>query len=313
MSPSKTFVDGETNGDMNGHLNGDMNGDLNYDGVDAIPKKTSSAPWKTQKTQKGLEVFDLAGKVFIVTGGGRGLGLTMAEAAVEAGATVYCLDRLPHPAVEFYEAQKRTTPEVGGALHYGRIDVRDDANLDEVISSIAATHQRLDGLIAAAGIQQVTSALDYRVDDICKMMDINYTGVFLAARAVAKQMIQYNCHGSLVLVASISGLIANRGLVSPVYNSSKAAVIQLARNLAMEWGKYGLRVNSLCPGHILTPMVKQNFEDDPSLQKIFENENMLGRLSEPEEFRGAGLFLLSNASSFMTGSSLVIDGGHTAW
>lgn len=101
--------------------------------------------------------------------------------------------------------------------------------------------------------------------------------------------------------------------MTPVYNSSKAAVIQLGRNLAMEWGKEGIRVNSLCPGHIVTPMVMKNFEDNPGLRETWERENMLGRLSRPEEYRGAVLFLLSDASSFMTGNSLVIDGGHTAW
>ena len=81
----------------------------------------------------------------------------------------------------------------------------------------------------------------------------------------------------------------------------------------MEWGPKGIRVNALCPGHIVTPMVQKNFDDDPGLREKWEKENFLGRLSKPEEFRGAGLFLLSDASSFMTGNSLVIDGGHTAW
>ena len=116
-----------------------------------------------------------------------------------------------------------------------------------------------------------------------------------------------------MLVASMLGFIAKKGLITPVYNSSKAAVIQCARNLAMEWGPKGIRVNALCPGHIVTPMVQKNFDDDPGLREKWEKENFLGRLSKPEEFRGAGLFLLSDASSFMTGNSLVIDGGHTAW
>lgn len=97
--------------------------------------------------------------------------------------------------------------------------------------------------------------------------------------------------------------------------------MQLARSLAMEWGKViddghtkrGIRVNSLCPGNIITPMVKKNFEDDPTLQKSWENGNMLGRLSEPAEYRGPALFALSDASSFMTGSALVVDGGYSAW
>lgn len=119
--------------------------------------------------------------------------------------------------------------------------------------------------------------------------------------------------GSILLVASMSGLIANKGMTSPVYNSSKAAVIQLARSLAMEWGRRGIRVNSLCPGHILTPMVELVFEQNPAAKATWEAENMLGRLACPEEFRGAALFALSDVSSFMTGSTMIIDGGHTAW
>ncbi|KAL8892714.1 MAG: hypothetical protein Q9215_000463 [Flavoplaca cf. flavocitrina] len=280
------------------------------DGTGPIDQKlpTSSAT----QTQRFRE-FDLAKRVFIVTGGGRGLGLTMAEALIEAGATVYCLDWLVEPDEEFRAAQKRANPDFGGSLHYSRIDVRDTENLDGVIGGIAGKHSRLDGLIAAAGIQQVTAATEYKVEDVMKMMEINYTGVFMTAAAVARQMMDHGCKGSIVLVASMSGFIANKGLITPVYNSSKAAVIQCARNLAMEWGPKGIRVNALCPGHIVTPMVQKNFDDDPSLQGKWEKENFLGRLSKPEEFRGAGLFLLSDASSFMTGNSLVIDGGHTAW
>ena len=117
-----------------------------------------------------------------------------------------------------------------------------------------------------------------------------------------------------LLIWNITTLqIANRNLITSVYNSSKAAVAQLTRNLAMEWGPLGIRVNALCPGHILTPMVRKNFEETPSLEHEWSNNNMLGRISTPEEFRGAAVFLLSEASSFMTGSSLVIDGGATAW
>lgn len=98
-----------------------------------------------------------------------------------------------------------------------------------------------------------------------------------------------------------------------MYNSSKAAVLQLSKNLAMEWGSEGIRVNALCPGHILTPMVDKNFEEQPELKGQWESASMLKRISDPEEFRGAAVFLLSNASSFMTGATLTIDGGHTAW
>ncbi|OJD12701.1 hypothetical protein AJ78_06752 [Emergomyces pasteurianus Ep9510] len=257
--------------------------------------------------------FSLRGKVYVVTGGGRGLGLRMAEAMTEAGAEVHCLDRLRDPDPEFLAAQDFAGREHVGSLHYHHLDVRDSEHLQESIRKVASRNQRLDGLVAAAGILQLTDAIDYSPEDVTKTMDINYTGLFMTAQAVAKQMMEYGCTGSIVLVASMSGFVANKGLNAPVYNSSKAAVIQLGRNLAMEWGPKGIRVNSLCPGHILTPMVEHTLEKVEGLKRMWESENMLGRLAMPEEFTGATIFLLSEASKFMTGGSLVIDGGHTAW
>lgn len=181
------------------------------------------------------------------------------------------------------------------------------------MAAVAAQNSRLDGLIAAAAIQRVEAALDYSPEHVAQMLEVNYSGVFFSATAAARQMLAYNTPGNILLVASMSGMIANKGLISPVYNSSKAAVIQLGRNLAMEWGKQGIRVNSLCPGHIVTPMVRQNFDDEPHLEELWATGNMMGRLSVPDEFKGAALFLLSDASTFMTGSTLTIDGGHTAW
>ncbi|KAF4845194.1 L-xylulose reductase [Colletotrichum siamense] len=263
--------------------------------------------------------FDLKGRTFIVTGGAQGLGLSLAEALVEAGGKVYCLDQQERPHEDYAEALKRVVPEWGGSLHYRQADVVDTEGLDKVITEIADKNQRLDGVIAAAGIMQIESAMDYTVPQIEKMLAVNYTGVFMTAQSAARNMFKYKNHGSICLIASMSGLVANIGMLSPAYNSSKAAVIQLARNLAMEWspmrkdGSGGIRVNCISPGHILTPMVEQNFREVPGLKEEWEGHNMFGRLAETTEFKGAGLFLMSNASTFMTGSQLVIDGGHTAW
>jgi D-arabinitol 2-dehydrogenase len=145
------------------------------------------------------------------------------------------------------------------------------------------------------------------------MMEVNYTGVLLSARACARQMMKYRIQGSICLIASMSGTIANRGFIAPVYNSSKAAVVQLARSLAMEWGRKnpdgsgGIRVNSLSPGHIVTPMVEENFRRGEANRAEWENN------STPEEYKAAGLFLLSRASSYMTAHDMKMDGGTTAW
>ncbi|KAK5736720.1 hypothetical protein LTR17_007224 [Elasticomyces elasticus] len=268
-----------------------------------------------------LREFELKGGVFVVTGGAQGLGLTLAEALVEAGGIVYCLDIQKEPTAPFYETQGRVAKQFGGSLSYRHVDVQNAELVDEVIASIAAEHSRLDGLVAAAGIQNVKPALEFSPSDIDRMMGVNFKGVFHSAVSCAKQMIKYKTPGSMVLIGSMSGLNANKGLNSSIYNSSKAAVIQLGRNLAMEWckavetseGKKPIRVNVLCPGNIMTPMVENDFKNDPSLRKTWEEANMLGRISEMKEYRGAVLFMLSDASSFMTASHLVIDGGYTAW
>lgn len=232
---------------------------------------------------------------------------------------MYCLDRLAEPELEFWNAQRYSKQGVNGSLHYRRVDVRDAAAMDETFSAITKIKNRLDGVIAAAGVNHVANAIDHAPADIEKIMSINYTGTFVTATAAAKQMMQTRTPGSIVLVASISGLITNKGMVSPVYNSSKAAVIQLTRSLAMEWGttrsgdKLPIRVNCLCPGHTITAMAQMVMARSPGTQVLWESENMLGRLAEPQEFGGAAIFLLSETSTFMTGSTLVIDGGHTAW
>jgi NAD(P)-dependent dehydrogenase (short-subunit alcohol dehydrogenase family) len=136
---------------------------------------------------------------------------------------------------------------------------------------------------------------------------------------MARTMFKYKRRSSIFLIARISCLVANKGLVSPVYNSSKATVNQLAQSLAMEWSPTkedrtgGIRVNTLSMGHTLTLMVRKSFEEDPSLKDKWIRENMSGRLADPTEFKAAALFLISSASSFMTGSNSIMDGGHTAW
>ncbi|CAG8089099.1 unnamed protein product [Penicillium salamii] len=268
---------------------------------------------KLLKNHHRFSEFDLEGRVYAITGGGGGLGLSMAEALIEAGAKgisktfgpcskrkytdtrpnlVYCLDRLETPHPDFSVAKEKAENEYGGSLEYIRIDVRNVTEVNNVFSAIASQHERLDGLIAAAGINHLQSALEHSQQALDDVMTINFNGVFNSATAAARQMFNYQQKGSILLVASMSGLIANKGMTSPVYNSSKAALV---------------------PGHIITPMVDKVFQQNPAARATWEAENMLGRLALPEEFRGTALFCLSDASSFMTGSTLLIDGGHTAW
>ncbi|KAH6620478.1 hypothetical protein C7974DRAFT_474197 [Boeremia exigua] len=260
----------------------------------------------------GLPEFSLKNKVVLVSGAARGLGLTQAEALLEAGAIVYALDRLPEPHPDFHVVAEKAKKELNSKLEYRQIDVRDSESLHKVVEEIANAEGRMDGLIAAAGIQQETTALEYTAADANRMFEVNITGVFMTAQAAAKQMIRFGKGGSIVLIASMSGTIANKGLICSAYNASKAGVIQLGRNLAAEWGQHNIRVNTISPGYIVTQMVEELFVKFPDRKESWPTQNMLGRLSAPREYRGAAVFLISEASSFMTGSDLRIDGGHSA-
>ncbi len=232
---------------------------------------------------------------------------------------MYCLDRLQKPAPEFAAARQRTS-QLGGSLLYKSVDITDARAVNDTVDSIATRHGQIDGLVANAGITLTSDALQHTEADVDKILRCNIWGTFLCATAVGRQMLEKKTvGGSIVLVASMSGLIANKGIFTSIYNTSKAGVIQLGRNLAQEWGpvnqdgRGGIRVNSLCPGHIATPMAEKAMRDNPGAREVWGSENMLGRIARPHEFRGAALFLLSGASSYMTGSTLVVDGGHTAW
>jgi NAD(P)-dependent dehydrogenase (short-subunit alcohol dehydrogenase family) len=164
-----------------------------------------------------LPEFSLKDRVVVVSGGARGVGLTQAEALLEAGAVVHAIDRLPEPAKDsdFGRVAERAAAELGTRMSYHRVDVRDQAALGGIVGGIADKEGRIDGLIAAAGIQQETPALEYTAEDADRMLGVNVTGVFMTAQAVAREMIKRKQKGSLVLIGSMSGTVANRGLICP--------------------------------------------------------------------------------------------------
>ncbi|CCX13353.1 short chain dehydrogenase [Pyronema domesticum] len=274
-------------------------------------ESTKSAPPPTSNsTYHSLTDFDIRSKVILVTGGARGLGLTQSEALAQAGATVYALDLHDSAPSEFTKVSEKTPN-----MHYCKTDVRCPKTLESTCRGIADKEGRMDGMIASAGILDEVSSLEASKEQFQRVMDINVTGCFLSAQACAREMVRLGKKGgSILLVASMSGMIANRDVHMAAYNSSKGAVHQMARNLASEWGKeYGIRVNTLSPGYIMTDMVQQMFRKVPERKDLWSHQNMLGRLSTPAEYRGAAVFLMSDASSYMTGADLMMDGGHRAW
>ncbi|KAG7422369.1 L-xylulose reductase [Fusarium oxysporum f. sp. rapae] len=177
-----------------------------------------------------LPEFSLKDKVIVVSGGARGLGLVQTEALLEAGATVHAVDRLPSPVEDpksnFSQVSDRAR-ELGTSLHYHQVDVRDVPGLNRIFEDIANGAGRLNGLIAAAGINHETPAIDYSMEEAERMMSINFTGAFMTAQAAARQMIRLKQPGSIVMIASMSATIANKGMLAPVYNPSKAATPSL--------------------------------------------------------------------------------------
>ena len=172
--------------------------------------KTSTASANFLGTTKRLPEFSLTDKVILVSGAAQGLGLIQAEALLEAGAIVYALDRKSEPSPDYFRVQNRASQELGTTLYYRQIDVRDVEALNGIVADIGENHGMMDGLNAAARIQQEMPALEYAAKDINTILEVNVTGVFMTAQAAAKQMIKYGCNGSIVLIASMSASIANR-------------------------------------------------------------------------------------------------------
>ncbi|KAF3356786.1 hypothetical protein VD0004_g7210 [Verticillium dahliae] len=261
-------------------------------------------------------LFSLSSKTIAITGGGRGLGITFALAVLEAGGHPACLDILESPSPVEWDHLTKLAAARGQHVSYHRCDVTDEdatrAVLEDIDAAAEARGAPFGGTIACAGIQQKVPALDYPVADFERIQRVNVVGVFVTAKQTARILVERKREGSVVLIASMSGQIANRGLTCSAYNTSKAAVQQMCRSLAQEWGQYGIRVNTLSPGYIRTAMTDELLAAEPEVEKTWMHGAMLNRLGVPEDFKAPVVFLLSEGSRFMTGADLRVDGGHCA-
>ncbi|GAA6023968.1 hypothetical protein JCM10207_008646 [Rhodosporidiobolus poonsookiae] len=261
-------------------------------------------------------LFSLAGTNTIITGGGRGLGQALAKGVVQAGGSVFCIDLLPQPtndAGEWDEIQ-RIAAKHSATATYEICDITDEQKMSEAFEKAEkASPAVMRGVIACAGVQQMIPAVDYPMDGFRRIMEINVAGAFVTSKTSANFWRKRDIKGSLVLIASMSGSIANRSLTCTAYNTSKAAVHQMCRSVAQEWGPaYGIRVNTLSPGYIRTAMTDQLLAEKPEIEETWMRGAMLNRLGAPEDFVGPAVFLLSDASAWMTGADLRVDGGHCA-
>ena len=252
-----------------------------------------------------LESFRLEGRVALVTGGSRGLGKSMAKALADAGADVAITSRHLDSVREAAEELAQTT---GRQVLPVQADVTRPADVTAMVDQVIRTLGRIDILVNNAGINIRGPILDLSEADWHQVIETNLTGPWLCARAVGPHMIAQRW-GRVINVSSIIGLV---GLSErTAYAASKGGLIQLTRALAVEWAPYGITVNALCPGPIMTA-INQAFQENPEAYEAFRRKIPLGRWGEPEDLDGAIIFLASEASRFMTGSVLVIDGGWTA-
>jgi NAD(P)-dependent dehydrogenase (short-subunit alcohol dehydrogenase family) len=265
---------------------------------------------------KIFKEFSLTDRVGMVSGGNRGLGLEMALALCEAGArAIYCLDLPSSPSDEWEKTSAYVARmENGSSLHYKSVDVRDQKAVWKVGKDIGDTEGRMDVCIAAAGILKThTDCLQYPAEQFKEVLDVNTNGVLYTAQAAGQQMIRFGQPGSIILIASMSGSITNRDHAWVSYNTSKSAVLQMARSMACELGTKNIRVNTLSPGHIYTSMTAAYLDTQPHLLEKWSNLNPMGRIGRPDELRGVVTWLASDASSFCTGSDILVSGGHHSW
>jgi NAD(P)-dependent dehydrogenase (short-subunit alcohol dehydrogenase family) len=254
-----------------------------------------------------MNLFSLEGKISFVTGAGSGIGQRIAVGLAEAGASVGCFDlgsgKGLQGTVEQIKGLGRQAIAVTG-------DVTQAADLRQAIDAVEKELGALSVAINCAGIANAAPAEEMPLEQWQKVIDVNVTGVFLSCQAEAKVMLPRK-QGSIVNIASMSGIIVNRGLLQAHYNCSKAAVIHLSKSLAMEWSDRGIRVNSISPGYTATPM---NLRPEVAEQvKKFEADTPLGRMATVDELVGPAIFLSSPAASFCTGVDLVVDGGFVCW
>jgi NAD(P)-dependent dehydrogenase (short-subunit alcohol dehydrogenase family) len=247
-----------------------------------------------------LDSFRLDGKVAVVTGGNRGLGLAFARALREAGAQVVIAAR--------DQARSESVADEMGATAL-RMDVTDPVSVAAMVSSVSDSIGPIDVLVNNAGVAFHAGALDVPEAQWRAVWDVNVEGVWHCSRIVGKQMVNRRS-GVIVNVGSMSGLIVNRPQMQPAYNASKAAVHHLTRSLAAEWAPFGVRVNALAPGYIKTEMSPV---DRPEFRRHWIEDSAMQRYALPEELGPSLIYLASDASSFVTGSVLVVDGGYTLW
>lgn len=277
-------------------------------------------------------LFSLSSKAAVVTGACGGLATAVCEHLLLAGCTSLALLDISLPAAE-KAALALGAKFPGATIAHFACDISNQEQVCEVMTLVRnRLGVPLSILINTAGYCENIQALDYPGERIARLLNVNLTGSMIVATEFARVVLRdlgidhqvpvtpdtarannlaLKSNASIILIASMSGHIINHPQPQTPYNISKAGVIHLARSLANEWAPYGIRVNSLSPGYILTPLTRAILANDPELKAKWENGVPMNRMADPEEFAGPIIYLASDASSYMTGSDLTVDGGYT--
>ena len=237
----------------------------------------------------------------LVTGASSGIGLGCAVALAEAGAHVVLASRNTEALLMVSDAIKLK----GYSVEVSNLDISDKDLLDTFFKN----QEPFDVLVNSAGLGRHSPSLETSVEDFDKVMDVNLRGAYFLTQAVARGLIEANKPGSLINISSQMGHVG--GVDRAVYSASKHAVEGFTKAMAIEWGIHQIRVNTICPTFIRTPLTQSTF-DIPERKKWIQEKIKLGRIGEVEDIMGAVVFLASDASSLITGSALMVDGGWTA-
>ena len=257
-----------------------------------------------------LDRFRLDGKRLFITGGSRGLGRAMALAIADAGADVILVGRdkasLDQTAAEIRGFHRQTWPIQG--------DVSIPAECERICEQALAVHGPIDILINNVGGRRLNiPTQDMPLDTWRQMMDLNLTCTFLCTKLIGGAMVARGQGGRVVNIASISGLVANRNIAGRHYETAKAAVIQFTRAVAADWAPHGVTVNAILPGGFATDVVTRWMQEAPQAMHTFKAQIPMGEMGKPEDLGPLAVYLASDASRYMTGSAIVIDGGYTIW
>ncbi|WP_417561342.1 SDR family NAD(P)-dependent oxidoreductase [Marinomonas sp.] len=252
------------------------------------------------------DIFELSKKVVVITGAASGIGLESAKAFAACGASLVLID-FNQSSLE--SLKETLLNQYSITISTYAVDVTNEAAIVDCAQNAMSTFGQIDVLVNSAGIALLHSAADISSEDWNKVLDVNINGTFWACRAFAAQMMKQG-GGSIINLGSMSGNVINQPQFASSYMVSKAAVHQLTKALAVEWAQQGIRVNALAPGYVATDMTLE-MRAQPELFYKWLEMTPLGRLGSPSEIAAMILFLGSDASTYLTGSVVAIDGGYT--